>query len=183
MMKHFTLYVLATLFTCSISCKKIGKLKEFDLHYSNEVTILSSSSIIAIPIDIQTPETTTNTEGEYKNEGTNSKLIERVTLKELKLTVKAPQSGNFDFLNSIEIYLSSPTQSEVLIASKNDIPETGLTNLNLDVYSTDLKGYLQDKSFNLRFKIKTDRTIPYDMTILCNETFHVKARLRNIFKA
>lgn len=182
MLKHFTIYILLASLGCFISCKKIGKLKEFDLHYSNEVIIPSASSIVLLPIDIRTPETTTNTEEEYKNEGTTSKLIDRVTLKDLTLTVKAPSNGNFDFLNSIEIYLASPNHTEVLVASKNDIPEAGLTTLSLVVSGGDLKSYLQDDSFSLRFKITTDRAVAYDLTIQSAETFHVKARLRNIFK-
>lgn len=182
MFKHFTIYILTALLGCFISCKKIGKLKEFDLHYSNEVTIPSASSVVSLPFDIKTPETTTNTKEDYKNEGTTSRLIDRVTLTDLTLTVKSPQSGNFDFLNSIEIYLASPNHTEVLVASKNDIPETGLTRLTLDVSSSDLKGYLQDESFSLKFKITTDRALAYDITIQSDETFHVKARLRNIFK-
>lgn len=167
---------------CIISCKKIGKLKEFDLHYSQEVTIPSAGAIIPLPFDMVTPEITTNTQQDYKNEGTTSKLIECVTLKDLTLTAKSPTSGNFDFLKSIEIYLASPNHDEVLVASKYDIPETGLTSLSLDTYSTDLKGYMQDDSFSLRFKISTDRTVAYDLTIQSDETFHVKARLRNLFK-
>ncbi len=182
MVKHFAVYILIALTACFISCKKIGKLKEFDLHYSQEVTIPSSGAIIPLPIDIATPETSTNTKEDYKNEGTTSKLIDRVTLKDLTLTVKSPASGNFDFLKSIEIYLASPNHEEVLVASKYDIPETGLTTLSLDTYSTDLKGYMQDDSFSLRFKISTDRTVSYDLTIQSDETFHVKARLRNLFK-
>lgn len=182
MFKNFKIYISLALFACLISCKKIGKLKEFDLHYSQEVTFPSSSSIASLPIDIRTPETTTNTQDEYKNEGTTSKLIDRVTLQNLTLTVKAPSNGNLDFLNSIEIYLASPNHSEVLAASKYHIPETGLKTLSLDVSSADLKGYLQDDSFSLRFKITTDRTVAYDLTIQSDETFRVKARLRNMFK-
>lgn len=182
MLKQFTLYILTALFSCFISCKKIGKLKEFDLHYTNEVIIPATGSVVMLPIDIKTPETTTNSKENYKNEGTTSKLIDRVTLKDLTLTIKSPQSGNFDFLNSIEIYLASPNHAEVLVASKNDIPETGLTSLTLDTYSPDLKGYIQDDTFSLRFKISTDRSIAYDLTIQADETFRVKARLRNLFK-
>ena len=125
MFKHFTIYILTALVGCLVSCKKIGKLKEFDLHYSHEVTIPSAGAIMPLPFEIVTPETTTNTKEDYKNEGTTSKLIDRVTLKDLSLIVKSPSSGNFDFLKSIEIYLASPNHEEILVASKYEIPETG----------------------------------------------------------
>ncbi|MDF2450143.1 MAG: hypothetical protein K0R26_2647 [Bacteroidota bacterium] len=182
MLRHIALYTITSLFCFIISCKKIGKLKEFDLHYSNEVTIPASSSIISLPFDIRTPETTTDTKDDYKNEGTTSKLIERVTLTDLTLTIQSPPGGNFDFLNSIEIFLASPNNSEVMVASKYHIPETGLSSLSLDVKGTDLKNYMQDNSFSLRLKITTDRTLSNDLTIRADETFRVKARLRNMFK-
>lgn len=182
MKKVSIIYFLILLIGLFFSCKKIGKLKEFDLSYSQDITIPSGNTFFAVPFDIKTPETTTNTKADYKNEGTSSKLVERVTLTELILHIKSPQSGNFDFLNSIEVYLSSPNNAEVLVASKNNIPETGLTSLSLDVNSTDLKNYLQDDSFSLRVKTTTDRTITYDVIIQADETVRVKARLRNIFK-
>jgi hypothetical protein len=182
MLKRLTLYIFLAFFGSFISCKKIGKLKEFDLRYTHEVTIPSSSSLISLPIDIRTPETTTDTKEDYKNEGTTSKLIERVTLTDLTLTVKAPSNGNFDFLNSIDIYLASPNHEEVLVASKYNIPEDGLTSLSLDARDLDLKGFLQDDTFSLRFKITTDRAVAYDLTIQSEETFRVKARIRNLFK-
>lgn len=164
------------------TCKKIGKLKEFDLNYSEEIVIPANSTLINLPFNIDSPETSTNSTAEYKNEGTSSKLVESVVLSKLLFTIQSPASGNFNFLNSVEIYLSSPNNTEILVASKYNIPETGLTQLDMDVSATNLKNFLQDETYNLRVKTTTDQTITSDMTIRSDETFHVKARLRNIFK-
>lgn len=164
------------------ACKKIGKLKEFDLNYSEEIVIPANNTIINLPFNINSPETTTNTTEEYKNEGTEPKLVENVILSKLLFTIQTPASGNFNFLNSVEIYLSSPNNTEILVASKYNIPETGLTQLEMDVSTSNLKNYLQDETYKLRVKTTTDQTLTSDMTIRSDETFHVKARLRNIFK-
>jgi hypothetical protein len=176
-MKRFVLYLFVLVLLTS--CKKY---KEFDLNYTEEVTIPSNSAIISLPFSVMTPETTTNTQSEYDNEGTSSRLIDQVTLSRLSFSVKSPGSGNFDFLNSIEIYLSSPNQPEILLASKYSIPETGLQQMDMDVSGADLKDYLKESSYSLRVKTVTDKTLSADMTVKTEETFHVKAKLRNLFK-
>lgn len=182
MKKPFILCGVILVVLFFVSCKKLGKRKEFDLNYTEDITIPANNTILSLPFDIRSPETTTNSNAEYKNQGTSSKLVESVTLSKLTLKVKSPQSENFDFLNSIEIYISSANTQETLLASKNNIPENGLKELDLDVCPTNLKNFLQDDSFILRVKTVTDKTIYYDLTITTDEILHVKARLRNVFK-
>ncbi|MDP3567471.1 hypothetical protein [Sediminibacterium sp.] len=164
------------------SCKKIRKLKEFDLMYTEDIIIPANNTVLTVPFDIVTPEQTTNTEAEYDNQGTSSKLVEEVKLTKLLFSIKSPTSSNFDFLNSVEIFLSSPNNTEILVASKYNIPETGLKQLEMEVSSENLKNILQDESYNLRVKTVTDKTIFSDITVTTNATFHVKARVKNVFK-
>ena len=182
-MKHFIkIIILFCLISNLYSCKKISKLKEFDLNYSEEIVIPANSTLVNIPFELDSRETITNTSAEYENEGTSAKLIESVVLSKLVFTIQSPSSGNYDFLNSIEIYLSSPNNTEVLIASKYNIPESGLTQLDMDVCETNLKEFLKDETYKLRVKTTTDKTLFSDMTIKADQTFHVRARLKNIFK-
>jgi hypothetical protein len=78
--------------------------------------------------------------------------------------------------------LSSPNNSEILVASKYNIPESGLKLIEMDLTSNNLKNFLQDASYNLRLKTVTDQTIFNDVTVTTNATFHVKARIKNVFK-
>ena len=173
-----SIFVFA-IFVVFISCKK---QKEFSVTNSSTFTIPSSSSIINLPMQITTPQTTSNIETKVNNEGSSSKLIEKVTLTSLNLIINAPSNGNFNFLNSIEIYLSSPNQSEILVASKYDIPEDNLTTLVLNTESTDLKEYVKEKELTLRTKIITDKVVSYDLTITAEQIYFVKVALKNIFK-
>jgi hypothetical protein len=175
-----TLIILVvSLFT---TCNKLRKIKEFDLNYTEDIIIPSNNTILSVPFDIITPEQTTNTAAEYDNQGTTNKLVEQVTLTKLIFSMKSPSSANFDFLNSIEIFLSSPNNSEILVASKYNIPESGLKLIEMDLTSNNLKNFLQDASYNLRLKTVTDQTIFNDVTVTTNATFHVKARIKNVFK-
>jgi hypothetical protein len=166
----------------NVSCKKIGKLKEFDLHYNEEFVVPANNGGLNLPFELNSQDMTTNTSSDYKNEGTESKLVESVYLTELLFKVKSPASGNFDFLKSVEIYISSPNNTEVLVASKYDITEEHFNYLYMDVRNINLKGYLQDESYRLRVKTVTDQAIASNMTMTSDETFHVKARLLNYFK-
>ena len=166
-------------FVALASCKK---QKEFNVTNSSTFTIPSSTSIINLPMQITTPQTTSNIETKVNNEGSSSKLIEKVTLTSLNLVINAPSNGNFDFLNSIEIYLSSQNQPEILVASKYDIPENNLTTLALNTESTDLKEYIKEKELTLRTKIITDKVVSYDLTITADQIYFVKVTLKNIFK-
>ena len=182
MIKRIQIILAILAFVTITSCKKIGKIKEFDLNYSEEIVVPASNTFVNLPFNLNSQEVATNSSAEYKNEGTSSKLIESVYMTKLIFTVKSPSSGNFDFLNSIEIYLSSPNNNEILVASKYDIPEDGSTQIAMNINSLNLKNFLQDETYKLRVKTVTDKTLLSDMTFLSDETFHVKARLRNIFK-
>jgi hypothetical protein len=178
MMKRFFTYVF--MLAILTSCRK-NKLKEFDLDYSQQFTIPGTTAVLNLPFNVVTPETTTNTESEYSNQNTSSKLIDEVTLSRLSFDVKSPAGMNFDFLNSIEIYISSYGYDEVLVASKYNIPQNGSTHLDLDVVNVDLKDYLAASSYKLRVKTVTDKNVTSDMTVQANETFHIKAKLKNLF--
>lgn len=178
MKRFFNLFTI-TLFTFSlISCKK---QKEFNVTNSTTFTVPSANSAINLPMQITTPETTSNVQTKVDAEGSTSKLIEQVILTELNLNINSPTNANFNFLNSIEIYISSPTQPEVLIAWQYSIPESNLTNLSLTTGNTNLKEYLKDSGLSLRTKIVTDKLVSYDLNVTANQNYFVKVALKNIF--
>lgn len=183
-MKKRTLIVIgifAAVF-CTQGCKKYKQYTDFDLNYTQNVTIPASGGLLNAPIDIVSPNMTTETDSKYDNNGTAAKLVDNVTLTKLSLTVNSPSQANFDFLNSVEIYLSSPSQHEVLVAYIYDVPETGLRSLNLTCRDENLKAALQDDSYKVRVRTVMDHPIPYDVGVTSYETFHVKAKLKNLFK-
>lgn len=163
-------------------CKKLKKYTDFDVDYSTDFVVPASGGLINLPINIVTPETTTNTEGIYDNEGTEAKLVDEVTMTRLNLQINSPQNASFDFLKSIEVYLSCSNEPEVLVASKYDIPQTGLRLLELDTHGDNLKAYLQENAFKIRVKTNMRQALAYDVSMTANETFHVKAKLKNLFK-
>jgi len=162
-------------------CKKFKKYTEFDVNNTSNFTIPSSNYLINLPVDFTTPESTTNIQEKFDNEGSSSKLIDEVILTKLSLFINGPTNGNFNFLNSVELYLSSNNQPEILAAWQYDIPENNSKNLDLTTGNTNLKEYMKESSLTLRVKIVTDKIVSYDIDIIAKQTFHVKAKLKNLF--
>jgi len=162
-----------------VSCKKLDKLTQFDITYHSEVTVPAAVPI-NVPFDILTPEVETNTEEEFENNNTHKDLIEEITLKKLVLTIIDPADETFDFLNSIEVYIETDDLPEKKIAWKEDIPENGLQQLELDTSGEDLKEYLMEDSFKLKVKTKTDHATTRDITIDIKTVFHVNAKILGV---
>jgi hypothetical protein len=181
-MKKWILIALGSFLIFQIQgCKKFKKYTEFDVNNTSNFTIPSSNYFINLPFDFTTLESTTNIQERIDNEGSSSKLIDRVTLTKLTLLINNPTNGNFDFLNSVEIYLSSNNLPEILAAWQYDIPENSSRALDLSTGNTNLKEYMKESNLTLRVKIVTDKVVPYNIDVIATETFHVKCKLKNLF--
>ena len=66
------------------------------------------------------------------------------------LEITSPANGDFDFLNSIEIFMAAENQDEVKIAWKDNIPAEGLAYLELETSSADLKDFIKEDRFTLK---------------------------------
>lgn len=171
--KTIAITVLLLTFT---ACDKLDELTKFNIDYTTNITI-QSTSILDAPFDIVTPETTTNSQQEFENNNTNADLVESVKLTKLTLNLQTPESGDFDFLNDIAIYINADGLEERLIASSTSIPEDGARTLDLDVVDTELKEYIQGETYTLRTETTTDQTIESDHDIEIYTRFRVDAKI------
>ncbi len=160
----------------SSSCKKVQKLTQFDMDYSSQVVIPSSTGI-NLPFSIGTPDISTNSESEFALNDTRKDLIEKITLKSLKLTISNPSSGNFDFLNSAEIYIKAEGLDPLLMASKYNIQDGIGNELTLEVSGSDFKEYIKKDKFSLEVKSVSDKLITQDYTLNVAAVFFVDAKI------
>lgn len=173
-MKKLLFVPLLLLFT-TFSCKKIDELTQFEMDYTVDIEVESSTNI-NLPFEIITPDVQTNAESTFSANDTRKDLIEEIKLTNLKLTLKSPSGEDFSFLESVEIYLSAEGLSEVKIAWKENINST--TNvLNLDVLGNDIKEYIKKDKFKLRFSAVTDEILTTNHEIEAKSTFFVDAKI------
>ncbi len=180
MKKHF--FIIAALAVITVSCSlfdKLDELTKFDLPYDTSVNIEASVDL-PIPagqtLSIPTPPITTNSEKQFEVNKTAKNLIEEIKLKELTLKVKTPEDGNFDFMNSIKLYISAEDLDDTLIASATDIPK-GTTEINLVVEDVDLTPYITGNEISFKVKTVTGEIVTQNMEIDLHSVFHVDAKI------
>ncbi|WP_422359781.1 hypothetical protein [Reichenbachiella sp.] len=174
MIKRFlqTTFLIATI----LSCSEIDKLTQFNMRYSSTVTI-PSSSIVSLPINLDTPDINSNSESTFSGNNTRKDLIEEIRLTEMTLTISSPTDGTFSFLEAISISISANGLPDNEIAFLNNIPDNGSNTITLDVSDDDIKEYLTQDKFKLKVSTTTDETIEQDHDIEINSTFFVDAKI------
>ena len=87
------------------------------------------------------------------------------------------RTGNFNFVKSVKLYISSATLAERELATRDSIP-FGVTNLDFSAKSTtNIRNYLEQTNFKIRLvaipRTTTDSTTKVEMNI----KFHVNAKI------
>lgn len=162
------------LFGSLTSCKK--KLTDFYIDYTSQVVVSSSVGQL-IPFSIETPEMETNSDFEFESNDTRKDRVNSIRLVELKLTITSPNNETFSFLNSIEVFISSPNVSEKKVAFKESIPSSVGTVLVCDLVDIELQDFIKEDRYTLRLRTITDETIPQDVNIDVYTNFKVNAKL------
>jgi len=157
-------------------CEKLSEFTRFNLVY-NDTVVIPSSAGINLPLNVFTPDIESNAESEFSVNDTRKDLIEEITLTDLNLSVNSPESGDFRFLESIEIYLGAEGLDEIRIAWQDSVPPDVGKYLELETSGEDLQAYIKKDEFSLRVHTVTDELIESDHEIKINSVFYVDARI------
>ncbi|MDO9634537.1 MAG: hypothetical protein Q7J05_05750 [Paludibacter sp.] len=165
----FLLLLLITAF----SCDQINNLLTFYVKSNTSITIPSSSPL-PFPFEFLTPNVQTDSSQEFKKNNTNVDLVKDVILDEVKLTITAPEGKTFSFLESINIYISTNNDDEVLIASAENIASTA-SSIKLTTTQAKLDTYIKASSYKLRTEASIRETLSQDVSIRIDLKFKVTA--------
>lgn len=179
-MKHILHVIIAAVLITATGCKAIDKLTQFDVDYNSSLTYSASGLLINVPLEIVSPPVTTNAEEEFAVNDTRKDLIESIKLTQATLTITSPQGETFSFLKDIDVYLVADGLPEVLVAHKNDIPNTVGAQISLDLESVELKEYIKKEAFRLKVTSTTDETIVSDVQVDIYTKFFVDAKILGI---
>lgn len=163
--------ILALVVGINVSCKK--KPTEFDIDYTNTVTIPASSITVNVPANFESPEIPTESKEKFSSKKTLKDYVEEIKMTRFNLSV---DNGNLDFLNSLSIYIKASNQPDVLVATKTVIPQ-GVSSFAMDLEDLNIKEYI----FNETIKFKVNVTIQSGMAntaqLKMDQTVHVKAKI------
>ncbi|CAA9197744.1 hypothetical protein [Flavobacterium bizetiae] len=161
------------LFVFLSSCDAIDDLLSFTI--SNETSIkIKSTSPINLPSEIITPDVTTNSSAEFKNNKTKAELVKDVKIRSLKLSISDPSDKNFTFLKSIHLYISTTDSDEIELAYQDNINSTSNT---IDLICTDarLDRYIKADKYKIRTQVTLKETLTKDVTVKADMKFRVTA--------
>ncbi len=165
--------ILLTVAVIASSCKKLDNLLTFYIPLETEITIENNTGI-NFPFEITTPDITTNSDNEFKNNNTVANLVKDISLDELKLTITSPSDITFSFLKSFHIYISTNSDDEVELAYKEDI-DSDAKSIELTTTDKKLDEYIKAESFKLRTKVVTQEALTQDVTVKINMKFKITA--------
>jgi hypothetical protein len=172
-MKTKTVTILAILALFIVSCSEVDKLLTFTI--SNQTTFKINSGLpINSPFEVATPDVTTNSTSEFKNNNTNVDLVKDVKLQELKLSITNPTDKTFSFLKSVHLYISTTADDEIELAYQDNI-NTATNTLNLTCTDQKLDKYIKASSYKIRTTVTTRETVTQDITVQADMKFKVTA--------
>jgi len=169
-MKHVCYFLLLTVL---ISCNKVDDLLTFNI--SDEATFtVESTALVNVPIPVPTPEVATNSSREFENNDTRADLVKDVRLNDLKLSIVSPSGKTFSFLKSIQVFISTNQNDEIVLASLDNVPSSASV-IDLETTSEKLDTYVKASSYKLRTSIVTRETLTEDVEIRMKLNFTVTA--------
>jgi hypothetical protein len=179
-MKKTILWVAVCATLIAVGCDKIQKLTEFDIPYNTSFTIPATQLLgIGLPIDVPTPDITTNAESTFSSNGTAKDLIDNVKLSQLRMTINdSTHTQTFNFLRNATIYIKADGLAEAQIAKLDSIP-LGVTVVDFTTPSTNLTDYITKNSFSLRIAATSRQASATAIKIDVTSNFHVNAKILN----
>lgn len=161
--------------SCQKTKQKVDEFTQFDLSYSTNFSVPSSSITINTATNFSTPNIPTNTSSSYPNNKTTYELVDEVKLTKFNVVASA---GNFDYLKSLTIFMQADGLPESQIATISNIP-TGVTNFDMILNDVNLKDYFSKTNFKMRVNVVIDGAITVDQNMKLNQTLHVVAKILN----
>ncbi|MES2703876.1 MAG: hypothetical protein V4649_14645 [Bacteroidota bacterium] len=179
-----TLSLLTLIVLLFTNCRKIKEetLLNFDVAFEETVAVpppgvQSEGGLPAggASLDFPSYAIATNIKQKLDQYNTKSEKVTDVKLLLHSIQILRPQYHYFDYLDSVELYISAPNQPEKLIAYRYDVPK-GIFTLDFKtVQDVNLKQYLLQDTIYLRMRAHVNAVPPGDEVLRVRSTFQVRA--------
>lgn len=173
MTKRFVLLAVVIITIVSVACDKIDDLLTFYIDEEEEI-VVSSNFPFGEVVPLTPVTVTTNSEETFRNNKTRAELVKDVTLNRLSLTVAEPEDKDFNFLKSIEIYVSSEGKEEIRIAYLEDVPQHA-KSIELKSTNAKLDEYLKEDTYTIRTQAELAQPVSQNIKIKAAMQFKVTA--------
>lgn len=173
-----SIIVLLALTFCG--CKAIDELTHFDVEYNYTFTLPSYGGINLDNLDIKTNDLENSNESTFDNNNTKKHLVERATLKKFNVEIIDPADADFSFLDKVEIFVSTKTLDEKMIAWQDNIAQNVGDYLELETTSSNLRKYLISDEIRVRLKTTSSEPLMNDLLLDLQSKVEVDAKILGI---
>jgi hypothetical protein len=157
------------------ACKKIEQLLTF--YVSNETSVtIPATTPVNLPVNVGTPDVTSNSAQQFKNNNSNINLVKDIRLDNLGMTITNPANQTFSFLKSIHLYISTDSTNEIELAWLDSIPTTA-SLITLQTTQSALDSYVKASSYKLRTQAVCRQVLTQNTTVDIKLKFKVTANL------
>lgn len=146
------------------------------MDYNSDYTY-SAGIPVNLPITLNSPDVTTNSEQEFAINDTRKDLIESIKAKDVKLSITAPAGKTFSFLKDVRIYILADGLPETEVAEKLNIDNSVGGELPLTVFDVELKDYIKADKFKLKVVSTTDEVLTGNVQVHIYTNFFVDAKI------
>jgi hypothetical protein len=151
----------------------LSKLTTVKFDYKTENVIQTSALSTTGTQTFGESVATSTLKAELEANNTSVDLLDALKLKSATISI-VDSTSNFDNIENIQLWVQADGQPEVLLASKNPVPD-GVFSVNLDVNSTEnLANYIKATTFTYRVK-GTNTGALKAMNLKVNGVFGVEA--------
>lgn len=147
----------------------------FILPYSATVTIPSTVGV-DVPVSFPTPDIPTNSQVAFENNDTRSEWITSIGINSLEAEITAPVGEDFNFLESIHIYISADGLDELELAYLDPVPDLSVSTLTLTTTEHDFAEHIKQENFSIRTEVVVDEVSFFEREIEIGMIFNVSAK-------
>jgi len=154
--------ILLLIVLLSFACRKIKNLANInvDIPYSTQLTIPQvgdNTGGIPVPgrgaaLNFPPVAVETNSKQYLAQYHTNEDNIRKVDLKKLSIQIITPPSQDFDFLDTVQLYIAAGNMPEVLVAYQYNIPDNATMLDFITITDINLKDYFLADTIRLRMR-------------------------------
>lgn len=182
-MKKYTFLIGLAATATIMSCSKVKNLTNIGADIPYNQTLVTPANIYDTTGGRQLPPgglavtfpqlaVPTSSQNYISQYNTSTDKIVSVSLKAATMNISAPANGNFNFLDSIAVYVSATGLPKVLLATKGNIPNN-VSNIALDASNVDLKPYFLKDTMYLQTNAVFDSIPPSNTNINIDNTVHI----------
>ena len=119
----------------------------------------------------------TNSEASFRNNKTTRDKVKNVQLDQMQLTLITPAALNFDFLDTLKVYINTPKVNNRILLAQLDNPPMGVKTLTLVPTTARLDDYLKADTYELTVYSRQRRNyfVRDSLTIRSDTRFKVTA--------